>query len=114
MFTTVEHMSRSDLEQKFKMCRAEGVERSSYCAEVSDETPVDVRKTQELLTLLAAMRSLSYSTNFNRVHLDLSRGYDEDQEQYHTSMIFDLFCFHIQLVLQQSLEYLTHMADMRV
>ncbi len=91
------------------------MERCSYGAEVSDEPPVKVSKSQELLNKTAIRcRPLSHSDNFRWIHLYLSRGYDEAEERYCVSMKLTLFSFNIQLVLQQPLEDLTYMGNMRV
>ena len=86
------------------------MERRSYCAKASDEPPVKVSKSEELLNLFAAIRCgpLSHSANFSRVHLHSSRGYDEAQEGDSVGMEHTLFCFDIESVIQQSFQDFGH------
>lgn len=75
------------------------MKRRSYYAEVSDKPPVQVCKAQKQLDLLAVIRyrPLNHSMNFSRVHLYLTRGYDEAQERHRFGMKFALFCFNRKL-----------------
>ena len=77
------------------------MERGSYCAKASDKPPVKVSKPKELLNLLVAIRCgpLSHSVNFSWIHLYLSSGYNEAQEEDSVDMKGTFLSFHIELML---------------